>query len=243
MTAETSPFSPEKTARRILRGTAAGTLATLDEGGGPFASLATVATRFAGEPLFLLSKLAVHTKNLDRDSRASLLLVAAGGEGGDPLAGARLTLTGRIVPDGEAASRVRFLARHEEAAGYADFGDFGFYRMAVESGHLVAGFGRIVRLTPDDLILSTDEASGLMEAEAGAVAHMNADHADALQLYATRLCGMTDGEWKATGCDPDGMDLRAGAARTRLDFPERVRTSGELRRVLVELAQKARAPA
>ena len=51
MTAETSPFSPEKTARRILRGTAAGTLATLDEGGGPFASLVTVATRFAGEPL------------------------------------------------------------------------------------------------------------------------------------------------------------------------------------------------
>ena len=126
------PFSPVASARHVLRLAATASLGTLDDDGAPFTSLVTVATTAAGEPILLLSDLALHTRNLKRDKRASLLLVAPGGEGGDPLAGARLTLTGTLARDDDPALRRRFLARHEEAAGYAGFADFGFYRLTVE---------------------------------------------------------------------------------------------------------------
>ncbi len=236
-------FSPVSAARQVLRGTATGALATLHESGSPFASFVTVASASDGEPILLLSALAAHTRNLKRDSRASLLLVAPGGETGDPLAGARLTVTGRVVRTDENADRRRFLARHSEAEGYAGFGDFAVYRLAVESGHLVAGFGRIVALGRGALLTDCSDCGDLLKAEESAIAHMNADHADALALYAQTLCGMPAGAWIMTGCDPDGIDLRAGALRARLAFPDKVRTGEDLRRTLAALSRTARAGA
>jgi len=234
-------FSPARAARRVLRLAASGALATLDARGAPFASLVTVATTPAGEPILLLSTLAVHTKNLARTPTASLLLVGPGGEGGDPLAGARLTLSGRVTRDDDPMLRQRFLARHHEAATYADFADFGFHRLAVAGGHLVAGFGRIVDLTPDDILTDCSKAGDLIAAEASAIEHMNQDHGEALSLYATRLDGLAPGDWRMTGVDPDGIDLRAGAMRGRLDFPEPVTTAAALRRLLADMAKDARA--
>jgi putative heme iron utilization protein len=149
-------FSAAETARAVLRAAETGGLATLAANGAPFASLVLVATTSAGEPLLLLSGLAVHTKNLTRDPRVSLLLVASGGEGGeggDPLAGVRISVSGAAAADADAESRRRFLTHHPEAAAYADFGDFRFYRLVIADAHLVAGFGRIVDLGRDDLVL------------------------------------------------------------------------------------------
>lgn len=230
-------FDPAATARHAVRSIATASLATLGADGAPFVSFVTVATTVAGAPVLLLSGLARHTHNLLRDPRASLLAVAPGGEEGDPLMGARVSLTGRLARDDDPESRRRFLARHAEAAGYAGFKDFAFYRLTPESGHLVAGFGRIVELKTADLLV---EAGAFGAAEAGAVAHMNADHAEALALYATRLLGQPDGAWQATGADPEGLDLRLGALRARLTFPQNVLSGGELRAALVQLAQEAR---
>ncbi|MEO8669071.1 MAG: pyridoxamine 5'-phosphate oxidase family protein, partial [Bauldia sp.] len=191
----TEPFFPIPAARRVLRIAATRSLATLDTDGFPFASLVTVATSPAGEPLFLLSDLAVHTRNLKRDARASVLLVAPGGETGDPLAGARLSVTGHLVRDDTAEARRRFLAHHAESANLAGFGDFNFYRLDVARCHLVAGFGRIVDLQRDELLVDLSDCGPLVEAEAGAVEHMNDDHAEALSLYATKLLGMPAGAW------------------------------------------------
>ena len=217
---ETEAFSAIREARRLLRIAATGSLATLDADGGPFASLVNVATTSAGEPVLLISDLAVHTRNLGRDHRASLLLVA---------------------PDDDPASRGRYLARHREAAGYADFADFGFYRMTVTSAHLVAGFGRIVDLDRSDLLTDCSAAADLIAAEESAIEHMNTDHADALRLYATRLLGEDDGDWCLTGLDPDGLDLQAGSRRARLVFETPVTAPGALRHMLADLAGKARA--
>ncbi len=237
-------FLPAPAARRVLRLAATGALATLDPEGGPFASLVTVATTPAGDPILLISALARHTQNLAADRRASLLLVAPGGENGDPLAGARLTLTGTVGPaDGASALRRRFLARHGEAAGYADFADFGFHRFAVEGGHLVAGFGRIVSLSPADILIDVGAAGGLIEAKESALADMNTDHAQAIGLIATRLLGLPKSDWRLTGIDPEGIDLAAGQSRGRLDFPQVVSDAATLRRVLADLARAARARA
>jgi len=75
---------------------------------------------------------------------------------------------------------------------------------------------------------------------------MNADHADAVQLYATKLCGAEDGKaasapWRLTGIDPDGLDLARGDATLRLPFPQRVTDAQQLRKMVVDLAARARA--
>lgn len=140
-------------AKSIFGEMQAASLGTLDVSGAPFVSLVTVAP-CGSSPVMLLSGLAVHTKNLAADVRCSLLLVEPGGEGGNPLEGARLTLTGKAVRlerGADEAERAAFLERHPSAAMYADFGDFAFYRFEVEASQLVAGFGRIERFAPSDL--------------------------------------------------------------------------------------------
>ncbi len=235
-----SEFDPKKATRNLLREGLSGALATLIPGSGdPYCSLVNVATAADGAPLLLISTLAIHTKNLKADPRASLMIDER--KEGDPLEGARIMLMGTAAPTGDEAARRRYLARHPEAEQFAGFKDFSFYRMEISRIHLVAGFGRIVDLKPQDVLTDVSEADALRDAEAGAVAHMNEDHADALRLYATKLLKAADGEWRCTGCDPEGLDLRLGRTGLRLPFPQRVNSPGGLRAVLKQLAEQARA--
>jgi len=227
-------------AKHLLRTVRAGALATLERTDGvPFASLTTVATDLDGSPLFLISELSAHTQNLRQDPRASLLLAQTGK--GDPLAHPRLTVVGRATETREPRVRERFLARHPKARLYADFADFSFWRLAVERAHLNGGFARARDLTGDEIRTPLSGAEALAAAEADALAHLNADHRDALHLYATRLCGAPAADWRATGLDPDGLDLAAGDLTARLAFRRSIATPGDLRRHLKELADEARA--
>jgi putative heme iron utilization protein len=142
--------SPTALARWILRESQFGSLATIGEGGYPYASLVGVAPLPDGSPVLLLSDLAKHTLNIRRDRKVSLLLAQK--TQGDPLAAARLTVMGRIEEQDKNAVRARYLARHPEASKYAGFADFGFWRIAIESGHLVATFGKIVSLKAEELL-------------------------------------------------------------------------------------------
>ena len=227
-------------AKKLLREGLSGALATLMPGSGdPYCSLVNVATAHDGSPLLLISKLAIHTKNILADPRASLMLDER--KAGDPLEGARVMLMGRVAATDDARARARYLSRHPEAEMFAAFPDFAIYRMEIQRAHLVAGFGRIVDLAGKDILTDLSGADDLLEAEAEAVEHMNSDHADALELYATKLLGAPGGNWRCTGCDPEGLDLRLGQTGLRLTFPLPVRASGPLRAVLVQLAKDARA--
>jgi putative heme iron utilization protein len=228
-----------KDAKDLIRRARRGALATLDrESGTPYASLVAVATGFDGAPLLLLSDLARHTQNLKQDSRVSLLVEDVGLA--DPLAGARVSVCGTIAATEDADDRRRYLARHAAHNQFAGFGDFKFYRLEPQGAHLVAGFGRIRTLTREDVVTPVTDAAELLAAEEGAVEHMNTDHADALGLYATRLLGGPDGDWRAEGLDPQGMEIAAGGKVLYLRFPAPVRGPGPLRQVLAELAEKAR---
>jgi putative heme iron utilization protein len=187
----------------------------------------------------LLSTLALHTKNILADARVSLMLDER--KDGDPLEGARVMLMGTNVVAGDEAVRTAYLRRHPDAEMFAGFGDFAFYRMEITRAHLVAGFGRIVDLAAKDVLTDVSDASALLEAEAGAIDLMNADHADACRLYATKLLGGPDGDWACVGVDPDGIELQQGRMALRLFFPRRVTAPGPLRAVLKDLAEKARA--
>jgi heme iron utilization protein len=232
-------FDPKLAAKKLLREGRSGALATLmPPTGDPYCSLVNVATAADGAPLLLISRLAVHTKNILADPRVSLMLDER--KEGDPLQGARVMLMGTAAATDDAEARRRYLARQPEAEMFAGFADFAFYRMELKAAHLVAGFGRIVDLKPQDVLTEVGDAAELVAAEPEILAHMNDDHADAVRLYATRLLGAPDGEWRCVGCDPEGLELQHDRTALRLPFPQRVRAPGVLRQVLKQMAEQAR---
>lgn len=248
MTEETPPGVPPGydalgEAKRLLRTIRSGAIATLDAGGAPFSSLVSLATLIDGRVILLLSGLSAHTRHLAADPRCSLLL-ARGGKG-DPLAHPRLTLTGSAsrVTDEPALStaRLRFLARQPKASLYADFPDFSFWVVGLDEAHLNGGFARAARFAGAALLTSTAGCEALLEAERSAVEHMNEDHRAALRLYGSVLARAGEGDWSASGLDPDGLDLVCGDRVARLDFEEPVRDPGALRGALKRLAERARA--
>ena len=235
----TDEFDPRQTAKKLLREGRSGALATLMTGSGdPYCSLVNVATQADGSPLLLISRLAVHTKNILADDRVSLMLDER--KQGDPLEGARVMLMGTAELTEDPDARRRYLERHPSAEMFVGFADFAFYKIALKGAHLVAGFGRIVDLTRDDIVTDLTGSEALVAAEPEAVAHMNDDHAEAVRLYATKLLGAPDGAWRCVGCDPEGLELQLDRTALRLPFPQRVSGPGPLRQILKELAQKAR---
>jgi heme iron utilization protein len=234
--------------RRLMRRQAHGVLATSMAAaaqGQPYASLVALACDTDASPLLLLSDLAQHSRNIAADGRVSLLFDGgAASVSGDPLAAPRVSLTGAAIRSDDERLRGRFVARHPGAAQYAGFGDFHLYRVAIGRGHLVAGFGRISWIEAGELRFAAG-ARALAEAEAGIVAHMNTDHADAVALYATRLLRRPGAGWRLTGIDPEGVDLRSDSGAARLDFAEHslgpVLDPQAARQVLAALAAEARA--
>jgi heme iron utilization protein len=236
---------PADLARGLLRRSRQGALATLMPGSGdPYCSLVNIASHPDGSPILLISRLALHTRNVLADPRVSLMLDERAA--GDPLEGARIMLGGTAEEAGGyevAMLRRRYLNAHPAAEAFVNFKDFSFFRIRPKAAHLVAGFGRIVDLAADQILTDLSGAEALLDAEQSAVDHINADHRDALNLYATRLLGVEAADWRCTGCDPDGVDLQAGKTTLRLGFPRRAVTPAALRNVLRELADQARTAA
>lgn len=231
-------------ARRLMRACRSAAVATsMPDGGGsrPYAALVTVACAADGSPLLLLSGLSEHTRNLAAEPRAALLFEAASRRR-NPQTGPRVTVLGRIEPTSRPQDSRRFLARHPDAALYAGFGDFGFYRMAVERAHYVGGFARAEWIDGARLVLASETAAAVEAEEDGVLAHMNEDHAGTLALLAQELLGRSPGAWRLTGVDPDGIDLAVGAGFARLDFDRLAENAADIRTLLVELAASAREP-
>jgi putative heme iron utilization protein len=248
-----TPPVPEPTyaerARTLAHLGRTGTLATLSRrhAGHPFASVMPYALDVDGQPLLLISSMAMHTQNLEADARASVL-VAQPGWSGDPLAAARLTLMGRAQRlDGEpaAAARSAYLERHERARYWVDFEDFAFWRLEVLDAYFVGGFAAMDWVTaasyraarPDPL---ADVAPSIIE-------HMNADHAEALVAYAQAFAGEAADEAIMASIDRLGFALRLRTGErlhsVRLAFPREVTTAEESRTVLIEMLKEARARA
>ncbi len=151
-----------------------GALATLEaERGGLLTTLVGVASDFDGAPLFLMSTLSRHTRNLAHDPRASLLLTGAH-DRGDPLNHPRITLGGRVELNAASRAKSRYLQRNRKAKLYAEFADFGVFRLGVETVHFNGGFGRAAALTPADVLASRAGEAALAAAEERLIAEVNA---------------------------------------------------------------------
>jgi putative heme iron utilization protein len=252
-----APPVPEPTyaerARTLAHVACVGTLATLSRRrpGYPFASVMPYALDGAGQPLVLISSMAMHTQNLQADPRASLLVTQPGlvrepHEADDPLARARLTLMGdaHVVPPGEvSAARAAYLARHERARYWVDFEDFAFWRLQVVDLYFVGGFAAMDWVSAADYFSATPDP--LADAAASIMEHMNRDHADALAAYARFYAGEEADEATMVAVDRLGFKVRLRRAdrlsSVRIAFPREVRSASEGRDVLIEMLRRARA--
>lgn len=231
-------------ARTLVAQISTGTLCTLaiEPAGYPYGSFVTIAFE-DGHPIFLISNLAEHTKNLERDPRASLL-VAEGGST-DPLANGRVTMLGRcarVEGDG-AGARAAFLAVHPNSAYYADFRDFAFWRLRVDSVRYIGGYGRMSWISNAEW--QTAEPDPLGPSAAGVIAHMNADHADAVVLYCRAFSKATGiASASMTGIDRYGFEMSAkteeGPRLVRLAFAKPVTSPEEARGALISMLNDAR---
>jgi putative heme iron utilization protein len=140
------------TLRELLAAERCGVLATLSarRQGWPFASIAPYALTEVGEPVFLFSDLAEHTRNIRANPNASLL-VQDGSSLGDPLAGSRVTLLGEVSPTERSEARAMYLARHPTASEYLAMSDFHLFVLHVIEARFIAGFGDMGWVSGDKL--------------------------------------------------------------------------------------------
>jgi heme iron utilization protein len=204
--------------KRLMRLARTGALATLEaRGGAPLTTLLGVASDFDGAPLFLMSTLSRHTRNLVGDPRASLLLTR-GHDRGDPLNQPRVTLGGLVERWPTPRAKVRYLQRNPKAGLYAGFADFALYHLRIEDVHFNGGFGRAAPLAAAEVLASREGEETLVEAEEGLLAKVNALG----QAGLARLAGHSASRpaWRAIGLDAEGLDLAAGGRAARAQFDE-----------------------
>ena len=231
-------------ARTIIASTNVGTLATLSADGAPWASFVTYGL-LGGAPVLCVSNLAEHGRNLTADKRASIAIVEPN-SGTDPLASGRVTLAGVVEqPQGDerATARDAHLAAVAAARYYIDYSDFSLWVLRVARVRWVGGYGRMDSATGE--AYAAAEPDPVQPKAAGAVDHLNADHAGALVEMAKALGGYPDAT-SATCTDADryGLDLRVvterGIAYTRVGYAAPIDSIDELRSATVQLVRLAR---
>jgi putative heme iron utilization protein len=222
-------------ARKLLRGARSATMATVVDGGQPFASLVTHACAPDGALILLLSDLSGHTRHLRAEPRCSILVCGAV-DGANPQTAPRVTVTGIAEPAADPPLKARFLAVHPYASLYADFADFHLWRVQPMGCLFVGGFARAVRLRQAELAPDPAAVSAIAAAEAGIIGHCNNDHPDALAAIAREA-----GDWRMVVADVDGMDLALGERVRRVHWSAPVADAGAVRTELVRMAREARA--
>jgi putative heme iron utilization protein len=240
----TRPSAAEE-ARSIAASTNTATLASLTATGDPWASFVTYGL-LGGAPVLCVSNMAEHGRNLAGDPRASLAIVAPTTES-DPLASGRITLAGvaeRPTGDELAAARDAHLAAVAAAKYYIDYSDFTVWVLRVQRVRWVGGYGRMDSATAADYDAAAPDP--VRPDAAGALAHLNADHADSLAEMARALGGYPDATVAVcTGIDRYGLDLRVDTPRgmgyTRVGFGAALSSADELRMASVDLIKRARA--
>jgi putative heme iron utilization protein len=232
--------------RTLVSRESQGTLSTLSRKreGFPFGSLMPYALDTEGRPIFLISSMAMHTQNLKSDPRASLFVLQSSA-GQDPLGVARATLVGEVgaVPEPDVPEvRRLYLATHPNSQYWVDFADFGFFRLQVLDVYYVGGFGVMGWVEAPDYMKA--QADPLSASADEIIAHMNADHADAMILLARTHAGIHATEAAMTAVDRLGFHLRLktadGMKGIRINYPGEVKSSQETRKALVEMVRRAK---
>jgi hypothetical protein len=149
----------QQTLARLIRAQRTAALGTL-RGGSPFVSMVLFAAAPDFSSFYLhLSRLAHHTQDLLRDSRASLMIAEAEKGTQNPQTLARVSILGRGIQISKDASeyelaRAAYIQKYPQGAFNFSLGDFELFKIQPESARYVAGFGKIFDLAADDFRLA-----------------------------------------------------------------------------------------
>lgn len=236
-------------ARTMLSLSQSGVLSTHSEKceGFPFGSTMPYALDDSGRPVFLISQLAMHTKNLQANPKAALFVTVPDAQS-DPLGAGRMTLmgTGEPVPEDDLKDvRANYLKIHENAKYYVDFADFSFWRLNPIDLYFIGGFGVMGWIENADF--QSAKPDPLAPAAPGIIEHMNKDHEPAMIDIARMEKDIAASEAKMTSVDRLGFHVRLKTPErvrsVRIAFPNEVRTAEECRKVLVAMVKRARVEA
>jgi len=231
-------------ARTLVAATTRATLSTITEDGFPYGSAVSYATGEDGFPVVLISEMAEHTVNARGNEKASMLISVDVADGDDPLGQSRLTLVGKLRElDDPGELRGRYLEVHPYASYYADFTDFGFWRLEVERCRFVGGFGHMSWVQTD--VYKTAKVDPIHESAASIIEHMNDDHSEANLMYVRVLADLPDAtDANMVGIDCYGLTLKAdtpaGPRMARIPFIETLTSDEQARPAIIELLEMAR---
>lgn len=210
--------------------------------GFPFGSIVPFALDDAGRPVIYTARIAAHTANLLRDPRASLF-VSQPDVHGDPQAGWRVTVMGKLAPlDTSEGERARIAARYFErvpdARSYSQTHGFGFWHMhQVTLVRYIGGFGKICWLQPGEILRADDQTRATSR---GAVEHMNDDHRENMVEMCRGLYGLEVERATMVALDATGFLLEADGAHLWFSFGREV-APNEVRHAVVDVLKRARA--
>jgi putative heme iron utilization protein len=230
-----------KHARELLLKEYRGMLSTHSKSmpGFPFGSVVPYCLDEQGRPLILISRIAQHTHNLQKDPKCSMLVGERGAE--DIPAVGRLTYLAeaRKLEDSTAidAAAERYYRYFPESQNYHKAHDFDFWVLDPVRHRYIGGFGAIHWI---DRITLANPFAG--KAEAGMIEHMNADHAKAIAHYVDLADLPRTEPARLVGIDSEGMHLRIGQGLHWLAFPAPCNTPTQVREALVYLAHAEQWP-
>ena len=210
--------------------------------GYPFGSVMPYAVDESGNPIVLISQMAMHTKNLRAEPRATLLVAQ---QSGSSLGTARISVIGDVAKveesDTERIAAIYFEA-HPESRQWASFGDFDFYKMTVKDVYHIGGFGVMGWVTAEDYAAA--EADPLVESARDIIDHMNEDHVESMILLIQKQLGIKTADARMTAVDRYGfnvlMKVESKTRGGRIGFSSIANSPTEVRKILVAMVNEAR---
>lgn len=229
----TTPQTVCKQARRLLRAERVGLLSTLSHklGGYPFGSAVSTLTDHEARPLFLISQLAEHTRNIEQDARASFLVHE---QTVDIQAGERLTLLGKAVRvETTEQLKARYLRYFPGAEPYFAL-DFGFYRIEPVTLRYIGGFGVARWISPTEIL---PPPNSMAQQEEALLARFNLNRAGDLQFFCRAYYGTSASDATLVGIDCDGFDILGDGQLLRFDFPDTVLNAEQAEAALLKMLE------
>lgn len=229
------------TVRKFLKTQRNGILSTISQEVEqfPYGSVCPYMLDHQGRPVFLISSIAEHTKNIKANEKVCLTVMD---EAVMPrLEGARVSYMGKAEkiqsPEEIALVSKRYLRFFPEVQSYFQAHGFDYYRINPKRIRYIEGFGKIYWVEAEDVLL---ESTPLIGAEERIIEHMNQDHQDSLVQYCKYYFKKKCSDPVMISVDPEGFTLRAKSDDLYFSFSKECTSAEQVRAEMVRMAEEAK---
>ncbi|KAF8398561.1 hypothetical protein HHK36_017492 [Tetracentron sinense] len=237
---------PVEEVRTVLDRCIRGMLSTFSQKyeGYPSGSMVDFACDLDGFPIFAVSNLAVHTKDLLANPKCSLLVAKDPEDRTDLI----ITLHGDAISVSEKdreSVRTAYLRRHPDAF-WVDFGDFHFMRIEPKVVRYVSGVATALlgsgEFTKEDY--KAAQVDPISQFAIPVTSHMNKDHAEDTKAIVQHSTSIPVDFAYMLDLDSLGFNVKAGyqgdTFKLRIPFPRRADDRKDVKTLIVEMLQAAK---